>query len=89
MRLYERLASVVIGTPFQRPAEGLKRLKGLPHRLKHPELREVFLEDDRIERLIKNTIIDGMNCIDVGCHLGSVLHTITSQSPHGRHIVTH
>jgi FkbM family methyltransferase len=86
MPLYERIASILIGTPLQRPAEGLRRLKGLRHRLKHPELREIFLEDDRMERLIKNTIIDGMNCIDVGCHLGSVLHKFTTQSPSGHHL---
>lgn len=86
MQLYERIASVLIGTPLQRPAEGLRWLKGLPKRLKHPELREIYLEDDRMERLIKNTIHDGMNCVDVGCHLGSVLHKFTTQSPTGHHI---
>jgi FkbM family methyltransferase len=86
MRLYERVASVLIGSPLQRPAESLRWLKGLPKRLKHPELREIYLEDDRMEMVIKNTISDGMNCIDVGCHLGSVLHKFTSQSPNGHHI---
>jgi FkbM family methyltransferase len=35
---------------------------------------------------LEKTIIDHMNCIDVGCHLGSVLNEILRYSPHGEHI---
>jgi FkbM family methyltransferase len=76
----------VIGTPLQRPAEHLRRLWQLPTRLRHPELREVHLEQDRIRSLMRRTITAEMNCIDVGCHLGSVLHEITRLSTNGKHI---
>ncbi|MFI5457592.1 MAG: FkbM family methyltransferase [Isosphaerales bacterium] len=46
MPLYERLASSLIGTPLQRPAEGLRRLWQLPKRLRHPERRIGFLKID-------------------------------------------
>lgn len=34
---------------------------------------------------MKSTIVDGMNCLDVGCHRGSVLDQIVKLSPSGRH----
>jgi FkbM family methyltransferase len=34
---------------------------------------------------MRATITDGMNCIDVGCHLGSLLQRIVRLSPNGRH----
>jgi len=86
MPLYERLASSLIGTPLQRPAEGLRKLWQLPKRLRHPELREIHLEAQRMKTLFERTITADMNCIDVGCHLGSVLHEITQLSPNGHHI---
>jgi FkbM family methyltransferase len=84
--LYERVACSLIGTPLQRPAEHLRRLWQLPERLRHPELREIHLEEDRIKSLMSRTITSGMNCIDVGCHLGSFLHEITRLSVNGKHI---
>jgi FkbM family methyltransferase len=85
MPLYERIASALIGTPLQRPAERLRELKGLPHRLRHPELREIYLEDQRIEQLLRAAVSEGMNCIDAGCHLGSILQKIVRLAPHARH----
>ena len=86
MRLYERLASAVIGTPFQAAAEGLRRLGQIPSRLQHPELREIHLEQERINAFLERTVVDGMNCIDAGAHLGYVLEKIIRLSPSGRHI---
>src|SRR4051794_5682964 len=86
MSLYEKIAFSIIGTPLQNPAEGLRWVKGLPHRCKHPELRELYLEGRRMKALMERTITPGMNCIDIGCHLGSVLHDMIGLSPGGRHI---
>ncbi len=86
MRFYERVASALIGTPFQGPAEKLRWVMGFPDRARHPELREIHLECGRIAALMKGVISSGMNCMDVGCHLGSVLDKIVRLSPHGRHI---
>ncbi len=86
MLLYERLASTLIGSPLQGPAERVRRLLTAPARRRHPELREIHLESDRIESLIRQTVKDGMNCLDVGCHLGSVVCQFARLSPSGKHL---
>src|SRR3954466_5163370 len=82
---YERLASALAASPLEQPARMLRRLKDLPGRLRHPELREIHLEDARIARFMRSTVSDAMNCVDVGCHLGSLLGQIVHFAPNGRH----
>lgn len=86
MTLYERIASSLIGTPVQGMAEGLRGLAELPKRLKHPEMKEVYLEGGRAKEVIERLVTPGVNCIDIGCHLGSVLERFVRKSPAGRHI---
>ncbi|MHC4375001.1 MAG: FkbM family methyltransferase [Planctomycetota bacterium] len=86
MQIYERLASHLIGTPLQRPAQNLRRALDLPRRLRHPELREIFLEEERAHQVIERAISEGDHCMDIGCHLGSVLAELTSMSKSGRHV---
>jgi FkbM family methyltransferase len=86
MQVYERIASAMIGTPLQYPAEGLRWIRGLPHRFKHPELRELYLEGGRTWRVLERAITKDMNCIDIGCHLGSYLNEMRRLAPNGRHI---
>ena len=76
----------MIGTPLQRPAEFVRELAMLPKRIRYPELRDVCLEGQRLRRVISNAVRDGMNCLDVGCHLGSVFSELTRRSPSGKHI---
>lgn len=75
----------MIGSPLQRPAEFVRDLSKLPRRLRHPELRDIFLEGPRSREVIAHAVQPGMNCLDVGCHLGSVLSEIIRQSPNGAH----
>ncbi len=84
--LYDRIAASVIASPLRRPAAWLLRLSQVWHRLRHPALREIYLEAERTKCLLGRTIAPDMNCIDVGCHLGSVLAEITRLSPRGHHI---
>ncbi len=86
MSLYERLASHLIGTPLQRPAEWLRRAKGAPFRRRHPELAELFREDERIDRVMRDAIRADTRCIDVGCHVGAYLHKIVRLAPRGQHL---
>jgi FkbM family methyltransferase len=86
MQIYERIASSLIGTPVQGLAEGVRRTLGLSKRLRHPELREIYLEEGRTKEIVARAVTPGMNCIDIGCHLGSVLDRIVRMSPNGRHI---
>ena len=86
MRLREYIAHRVIGTPMERTAVALRNLGSLPWRLRHPELRRVFEESERIERMMDRVIAESVNCIDVGSHLGSVLNRMQRLAPGGRHI---
>jgi FkbM family methyltransferase len=86
MQIYERIASSLIGTPVQGLAEGVRGALALPNRLRHPELREIYLEEGRARELVARAVTHGMNCIDIGCHLGSVLDRFVRMSPSGRHI---
>lgn len=84
--LYERVASHLVGTTLQRPAEWLRRAKDVGFRRRHPELDEVFHEDERIERTMRAAIGATSNCIDIGCHLGAYLYKIVTLAPRGRHL---
>ncbi len=75
----------VIGSPLHRPAEFMRHLSTLPRRLRNPELRDIFLEGPRSREVITKAIAPGMNCLDVGCHLGSVLCQMVRCSPQGKH----
>jgi FkbM family methyltransferase len=83
MVLRDRLVFHLIGTPLQGPIE---RLRSRIARWRKPALLEIHLEQDRIFEVMARSITDGMNCIDVGCHLGSVLREMVRLSPHGQHI---
>ncbi len=84
--LTEWIKHRVIGSPLQRPAESLRHLATLPKRLRHPELRDIFLEGRRASVVIGRSVTEGMHCLDVGCHLGSVLSEFVRHSPSGQHI---
>src|ERR1039457_4462698 len=84
--LQERMKSAIIGTPLEGPAARVRWMLGAAHRQRHPELNEIFLESGRTRELLRRVIRDGVDCIDVGCHLGSVLAEMVRLSPAGRHI---
>jgi FkbM family methyltransferase len=81
--LRDRIVHALIGTPVQGPID---HARWLVQRWRHPDLPEVNLERQRMAQLLDRVITDGMNCIDIGCHLGSMLHEIVRRSPHGRHV---
>src|SRR5262249_22120935 len=86
MPAYERIASALIGTRWQRPAEQLRRIGWFWERWKHPELRDVMEEHSHIDRLLPRVISDKTNCADIGCHLGSMLSEMVRLAPNGRHV---
>jgi FkbM family methyltransferase len=83
---YERMASALIGTRWQRPAERVRDVGSLWQRWRHPELREILDESRQIGLLLDQAITPDMNCVDVGCHLGSMLSEMVRRAPRGRHI---
>jgi len=78
--------SLLIRTPLERPAQRLRDFAGIVSRLRHPELQEIYMEQDRIEQAMQQIIQPDVNCIDIGCHIGSSLSLMLHYSPLGRHI---
>lgn len=78
--------SLLVRTPLERPAQRLRDFAGIVERRKNPELHEIHVEHDRIEQAMQQIVYDGMNCIDIGCHIGSSLSSMLHYSPRGRHI---
>ena len=74
-----------IRTPIQEPAV---RLRGALdwRRLRHPELRELHREDGRMLRILRSVLRPDTNCIDIGCHYGSMLSRMTRLAPKGQHV---
>jgi FkbM family methyltransferase len=81
----EYLKFLLIRTPMERPVTILRNILGAPHRHRHPELRELYLGPERMERLMRQLLKRDSNCLDIGCHLGSVLSRMLSLAPQGRH----
>ncbi|HEW98720.1 MAG: FkbM family methyltransferase [Candidatus Parabeggiatoa sp. nov. 3] len=84
--LKEYIAHLLVGTPLQQPAQSLREVMNVRKRWKHPELQEIYMESSRINKMMERMIQDSMNCIDVGCHIGSMLNIMLQLSPHGNHI---
>lgn len=77
------LKHLLIRTPFERPARWLQ------NRLQchgPAELREVRAEPELIDRLLEVSLRSDSNCVDVGCHLGSMLSQFVRLAPHGSHV---
>ena len=47
---------------------------------------DIYLEGSRIEAVLRKLLRQDSNCIDIGCHLGSMLSLILELAPHGRHM---
>ena len=86
MRLYERVAAQLIGTPLQRPAEWLRHFLGARERRAHPEMAEIHAEEGRIDTIMRRVIGPATHCIDIGCHLGTYLQKMVTLAPRGRHL---
>jgi FkbM family methyltransferase len=75
-----------IRTPFEQPLMRLREAAGYFWRRRNPELREVYLEGDRIDALWKKIIRKDTNCIDAGCHYGAMLSRFCNLAPQGKHL---
>lgn len=75
----------LVGTPLQKPAEAVRWVLGAVKRRRHPELRDIYLEDKRAHQVIARLVKADSNCIDIGCHIGSVLAYLISLAPTGKH----
>jgi FkbM family methyltransferase len=76
---------LLVRTPLEGLVSPLRRLRGLWHAYRQPALRDIYLEGERIERVMSGVITHRSNCIDVGAHIGSALSRIVALAPGGRH----
>jgi FkbM family methyltransferase len=84
-RTYERVASVIIGSPVQPVAERVRDLKHAWTIRQQPELRNVLTEGRLTRDLMRRYLTVDTNCVDVGCHLGAMLQDMVTLAPRGRH----
>lgn len=61
-------------------------LERLRVRLTEPELLELYSEGGHIRKAMTRLIGPDTNCIDIGCHYGSVLGSMIRRAPRGRHM---
>ncbi|MGA3047833.1 MAG: FkbM family methyltransferase [Terracidiphilus sp.] len=78
--------SLLIRTPLEEPAQRLRDFTGILRRLRYPELHDIYMEQNRIDQAMRKIIQSDVNCIDIGCHIGSSLSLMLRLSPRGRHI---
>ncbi|QOV91130.1 FkbM family methyltransferase [Humisphaera borealis] len=81
----EALKQMFIRTPLERPLQQLRHLAGFRKRRKHPELAEIYIENDRIDAMLDRVVKADTNCLDIGCHLGSFLSQLLRLAPKGKH----
>jgi FkbM family methyltransferase len=82
----EYITSRLIGTPLEEPAKHLRRSLEQYRGRNEPQWAELRAEDGHIDELLKYFVKEEMNCIDIGCHLGSILSLFGRYAPKGRHI---
>ncbi len=75
-----------IRTPLEQPLMAIREMLGIPHRLRHPELAEIYKEDARIKQVLKRSLRVDSNCLDIGTHYGSMLSAFLRLAPKGQHV---
>ena len=80
------LKRLLIRTPLEGPAKALQHRLSLRHWRKSPELLPLFFEDVMLDRAVERLVRPDSNCVDVGCHLGSMLSLLTRTAPDGKKI---
>lgn len=80
------LKSALVGSPAEGLAKMIAKLLSLPHRLKYPEMREVFIEEDLLPKILNRLLTSSSNVVDVGCHVGSFLSLVKRIAKSGHHI---
>lgn len=76
----------LIRTPVEGVAKIAQHVVDLAPVLRHPGLWEIYREDGRTDRCMRQLINRTSNCVDVGAHIGSTLSLITRLAPEGRHV---
>jgi FkbM family methyltransferase len=80
------IKSAIVGTIFERPLLRARKAYRFIRQLRHPEIFDLYLEEDRIAALLQRQLSRDSCCIDGGAHIGSFLGLLYRYAPLGRHI---
>jgi FkbM family methyltransferase len=75
----------LIRTPLQEPLSWLRGVVDARH-WSHPELKSILAEDRLMRDVLRQRLSTKSNCIDVGCHYGTMLSRMLDCAPRGRHV---
>jgi FkbM family methyltransferase len=85
-RQIEYLKHLLVGTPAEHVAAGVRRVKTKYLHIRVPELSDIWAEPARIDAAVRRIVRPGHNVLDIGAHLGSFTSLATRVSPTGQHI---
>jgi FkbM family methyltransferase len=80
------LKASIVGSPLGAIAHRIRWVAKSLARHRRPELWEVYLEETRLEPVLRKLLRPDSNVVDVGCHIGSFLSLISRICPNGSHI---
>lgn len=75
----------LIRTPLQEPAVWLRDALDW-RRITEQQYKLLRGEDRRILKIMRRVLRPRSNCIDIGCHYGSMLSRMTRLAPYGHHL---
>lgn len=84
--LLERAKHEIVGSCFESAVRSGQRAHRIFKGWRSPELRELFEEAEKIPKILTRLLSVNSCCVDVGCHLGSVLNQFLRLAPHGKHV---
>ena len=77
----------IIGTPLQPVVEeAIRAPLAMLRAMRRPETMSHVVEEGAVRTALRRLIAADTDCLDVGCHLGSVLATMQRLAPKGRHV---
>ncbi len=85
-RLRELAVLHLVGTPLEEPLRQARALRYTLGRPREPQWDAVRSEGQTMSKIFKKLITPATNCIDIGCHLGSILYEMRRNAPNGRHM---
>lgn len=78
------LKHLLVRTPLERPAKAIQQRLSLRAFAKNPELLPLGFEDAMLDAAVTRLVGPESHCVDIGCHLGSMLSLFCRLAPRGR-----
>lgn len=80
------IKSFLVATPVEPLANQLRWWLGYRQRVRHPELWEIYLEEERINKILEKLLKRDSVAVDVGAHIGSFISKLRRYAPDGKHM---